>query len=1110
MKLVGKKLYRIGPLKLFKNGWGSVGNRGRGAEASRGMRSSGGGGSISRPSNGDRARRAKEAREAAAAAAAAKERERIKEEKRARAEMKGVFEKKLTGAGPQEEARKIQQEAINRMRSGETGRTSREQALAGLVGSQHMGGAAGKKMLQQQASGISRKAGAEALGTAKDVVGMGGKMRVQDIGLAKADKTGAMKAQQLIMGEKLAREGMKTQIEAAKAGASRCFGGETKISTPSGQVYIKDIKAGDEVLSFDDEGQISVNIVSKVHEHEPGDIYKLSYWGGEVLVTTNHWILEANNTFLQVDKFNTDHCLVDEEGNFRPFKSLEFYELDKTYNITVEDDHTYIANGIRVHNGGGGKAEGGEVLKKYAKGGSYPKKNGKIQGAGTETSDSIKARLSDGEFVVNARTVRGLGEALGAKGKEDTRQKGSAYLYALQSKYGTKRFKKSGDQLKGILPVKMSAGGSIDWGDVAKYGSMVAKTGILGKGAQRAGTVVGAGVEAKEGAEKAEKAKAKKAADKAFRKKQEAYYDKELAKGKPEAKPSITKPSPEAVGIRETKSLMAKPAGVAKPDSSAKMSYSSPFAKEDAAKYQKFADRSKEAVAAKQNMLKMKENPDMAKRLKDGGKVSKDHPHYKFLKELDKWTAHHFPKGKKVDLDPGRKADKAIRAKKGSIEPVEMEKGGDWRKAIADKLKKKYGHVMNKKALRKRISQAIKGESGKRKKKYESNMKMEKARKRGPDNELAQIAEEKEFRKKQALKAAAAKRVREDKKALVGDANYAETITKEKRDEKLFQDQLKSAKGLGMKVKKPISKRAGVGVDYNPFKKLGKKVSKFFNPDLKDIDPSRLTEKEKKILEDRKYKKTKLTGLGELVDKEKRGKQEKLVKKFRKELKEEQPAVERESERRKKVLKKEEEKADFFKRYRKQKTGQSDDRLAKGIAKEALEASKLRRGLGKGSKIKAGKRVDLLAGPKARKLINQHGSGFAKKIKKHMKDQEELVRSEKIGKEVYSPARLKQMELDYRRRQDKDAKIGDAAGLEGNKTAIKAMQDHWDKMYLSKDLEKQDKIRRETARKRAAEKKEGIEKISGGLGPAVYEKKKAKIEAPKPKVAPKTKTPEVK
>ena len=110
MKLVGKKLYRIGPLKLFKNGWGSVGNRGRGAEASRGMRSSGGGSSNvyqSNKSNADRIRRQQEAQAAAAAAAAAKERERIKEEKRARAEMKGVFEKKLTGAGPQEEAREI-------------------------------------------------------------------------------------------------------------------------------------------------------------------------------------------------------------------------------------------------------------------------------------------------------------------------------------------------------------------------------------------------------------------------------------------------------------------------------------------------------------------------------------------------------------------------------------------------------------------------------------------------------------------------------------------------------------------------------------------------------------------------------------------------------------------------------------------------------------------------------------------------------------------------------------------------------------------------------------------------------------------------------------------
>jgi hypothetical protein len=47
--------------------------------------------------------------------------------------------------------------------------------------------------------------------------------------------------------------------------------------------------------------------------------------------------------------------------------------------------------------------------------------------------------LSDGEFVVNAKTVRGIGESMGAKGKEDSRKKGAGFLYDLQTKYGDKK-----------------------------------------------------------------------------------------------------------------------------------------------------------------------------------------------------------------------------------------------------------------------------------------------------------------------------------------------------------------------------------------------------------------------------------------------------------------------------------------------------------------------------------------------------------------------------------------------------------------------------------------------------------------------------------------------
>ena len=72
-----------------------------------------------------------------------------------------------------------------------------------------------------------------------------------------------------------------------------------------------------------------------------------------------------------------------------------------------------------------GYAEGGDV--------EYPRMNGPISGPGTETSDDIPAMLSDGEFVVNAKAVRGIGRLEGAgKSKEEQRREGARMMYALQ------------------------------------------------------------------------------------------------------------------------------------------------------------------------------------------------------------------------------------------------------------------------------------------------------------------------------------------------------------------------------------------------------------------------------------------------------------------------------------------------------------------------------------------------------------------------------------------------------------------------------------------------------------------------------------------------------
>jgi hypothetical protein len=57
--------------------------------------------------------------------------------------------------------------------------------------------------------------------------------------------------------------------------------------------------------------------------------------------------------------------------------------------------------------------------------GGYPRRTGQISGPGTATSDSIPAMLSDGEFVMTAKAVRGAGKG--------DRRAGAKRMYALMN-----------------------------------------------------------------------------------------------------------------------------------------------------------------------------------------------------------------------------------------------------------------------------------------------------------------------------------------------------------------------------------------------------------------------------------------------------------------------------------------------------------------------------------------------------------------------------------------------------------------------------------------------------------------------------------------------------
>jgi hypothetical protein len=58
---------------------------------------------------------------------------------------------------------------------------------------------------------------------------------------------------------------------------------------------------------------------------------------------------------------------------------------------------------------------------------SFPRRDGAISGPGTETSDDIPAMLSDGEFVMTARAVRGAGNG--------SREAGMRKMYNMMSQF---------------------------------------------------------------------------------------------------------------------------------------------------------------------------------------------------------------------------------------------------------------------------------------------------------------------------------------------------------------------------------------------------------------------------------------------------------------------------------------------------------------------------------------------------------------------------------------------------------------------------------------------------------------------------------------------------
>ena len=128
-----------------------------------------------------------------------------------------------------------------------------------------------------------------------------------------------------------------------------CLAGDTKIETKNGIKELKDIKVGDYVKSYNTEiGKIEYKKVTASAMTNPkAKVMKIATKNNEIICTPDHKIWTQRGYIEAKDLKENDKILTDKYENF----NIEYLEEEiSVYDITVEDNHNFFANGILVHN----------------------------------------------------------------------------------------------------------------------------------------------------------------------------------------------------------------------------------------------------------------------------------------------------------------------------------------------------------------------------------------------------------------------------------------------------------------------------------------------------------------------------------------------------------------------------------------------------------------------------------------------------------------------------------------------------------------------------------------------------------------------------------------
>ena len=141
-------------------------------------------------------------------------------------------------------------------------------------------------------------------------------------------------------------------------GGFPCFTGNTLVLTDKGSVPIKEIKIGDKVLTHKDNYHKVVNVMVKPY-HNTGVKITVTNLDNddvvEVTCTSDHPFYTKNNddnfVFLEANQLTLNHNLYGYKNKVYRIKKIEYIRLaEEVYNLEVDTDNSYTANGLKCHN----------------------------------------------------------------------------------------------------------------------------------------------------------------------------------------------------------------------------------------------------------------------------------------------------------------------------------------------------------------------------------------------------------------------------------------------------------------------------------------------------------------------------------------------------------------------------------------------------------------------------------------------------------------------------------------------------------------------------------------------------------------------------------------